>query len=125
MSDLTAKMLALPPHAHARMVWALNEAERVCENESMGDGPETYAAIRAALRALWAVRVLDRWALSSKRRNVPAPSRYKGAPSSVTAEWFCAPTPGTCGFGPTPDAARIAAAEALVADDPTLGEGLS
>lgn len=73
-------------------------------------------------KALWAVRVLDRW------------SKYDGP---QRGQWYVCQL-GVCALhkqpqdihpprffeGPTPDAARIAAAEALVAEDPTLGEGL-
>lgn len=69
------------------------------------------------LRALWAVRVLDRWAARgqvpfSTLPNTGTATRDRGAWESFSCERMY--------FGPTPDAARIAAAEALVAEDPTL-----
>jgi hypothetical protein len=82
---------------------------------------DTIAKLQADARALWAVRVLDRW------------TRYEGA---QTGRWYVVqccvvvlhavsrvnPATGSERYfdGPTPDAARIAAAEALVAEDPSL-----
>jgi hypothetical protein len=82
----------------------------------------------ADARALWAVRVLDAWASRDDERYVSFGPQYGG------------PSPGNLGghycslrrndhrdaelregyFGTTPDAARLAAAEALVAADPSL-----
>lgn len=73
-------------------------------------------ATRDNALALWAVRVLDAWALAS------ATKKYR-------AWWECDPDQNECDLvypggrksfdGPTPDAARLAAAEALA---PELGD---
>ncbi len=68
-------------------------------------------------RALWAVRVLDRWsdkhltsdAYSTRKR----PGERHGCMSRSHAKKY---------WGDSYDAARIAAAEAMVAQDPTLEE---
>jgi hypothetical protein len=78
-------------------------------------------------RALWAVKVLDKWAKAGPgMREVrtfcsvnqrAATHLYEYGAKSA---YHYSPLPGTVY---DPDAARIAAAEALVAEDPTLGEG--
>lgn len=74
--------------------------------------------VEADARSLWAVRVLDRWAELTRSLN--------------WASWpDCGPNGYGCCvtfiddttrdyYGPTPDAARTAAAEALVAEDASL-----
>ena len=68
----------------------------------------------------WAVSVLDRWA----RR--PSAISWGVVLTDAPAEscWMCSAAwdEGTTArhYGPTPNAARIAAAEALFAEDPTL-----
>ena len=73
-------------------------------------------------KAAWAVRVLDRWAARVAFR------KYVMEWDGET--WECVCVEANCSrrlmrmsshlLRPTPDAARIAAAEALVAEDPTL-----
>ncbi len=70
-------------------------------------------------RALWAVRVLDRWAERDKGK----PGAEYPQPYEAENGWFFL-LRGRRLWGATLDVARIAAAEALVAEDPTLGEGL-
>jgi hypothetical protein len=72
----------------------------------------------------WAVAVLDAWAGIEEGRNA--------APIKLDGEWcirFRTPTSHDCDdvedfviVGPTPAAARLAAARALVAQDPSLAE---
>jgi hypothetical protein len=80
-------------------------------------------------RALWAVRVLDRWAGLDPKPIVGRSCRgYSIDRLTRPKQWRCR----IMGLRPalreylaaTPDASRIAAAEALVAEDPTLGENL-
>lgn len=84
---------------------------------------------QADARALWAVRVLD-------ARLAGMPDGCGWEVSKCSVGYYVEFTDGTRAAldGPwdrtlevdcmTPDAARIAAAEALVAEDPSLGEGL-
>jgi hypothetical protein len=76
-------------------------------------------------RALWAVRVLDRWAEKTGETASHDTCR------KPIGTWWCTVWQGYEGDddaqhykADSADAARIAAAEALVAEDPTLGEGL-
>jgi hypothetical protein len=80
---------------------------------------EREAKLEADARALWAVRVLDAW-------QVRYPDNHAFATYiAAHGDWRCGShSYYQSGNGKTPDAARIAAAEALVAEDPTLGEGL-
>ncbi len=75
--------------------------------------------IEADARALWAVRVLDRWALW---RN----GSWCCFPDS--GRWTCSATAtfivGERASNETATGSRVAAAEALVAGDSTLGENL-
>jgi hypothetical protein len=114
------------------------EAIRLAFERELGSGDRDEAdALREALantaelhradaligqlrEALWAVRVLDAWAekhirrapspvcLVDERWSVAVPIRVPGG--SETRAFYAS----------TPDAARIAAAKALVAEDPTL-----
>jgi hypothetical protein len=81
---------------------------------------EVMGKLEADARALWAVRVLDRWAERNAERAL-SPEQADPVTSDV---WAVFESGEIIATGATPDAARIAAAEALVAEDPTLGEGL-
>ena len=76
-------------------------------------------ALTEALRALWAVRVLDAWTDHTGLR-APSPERVSQAGPNA---WHVATQPGK-GLtrrhyhGATPDAARLAAAEAVFPDLP-------
>lgn len=77
---------------------------------------EDWQTRQADARALWAVRVLDALAGRSDGRS------WRTTHNGQSCECMF---PGhVARSGPTPDAARIAAAEALVEEDPSLGEGL-
>jgi hypothetical protein len=107
------------------------------------------ARFEADARALWAVRVLDAWAeRRASRADAGYPEHWSCFPwgdlqtacgerrvrdcvcgdcESLRIQTFRVTLSGDGGQifdGPTPDAARIAAADALVAEDPSLGEGL-
>ena len=76
-------------------------------------------------RALWAVRVLDAWAL----RNSGFAFKTDTAPNDCDTRepWICGVAMSRkhrhlARRGVSPGAARISAAEALLAADPTLGE---
>jgi hypothetical protein len=85
---------------------------------------ERIAKLEADARALWAVRVLDRWAERSRFKRYTC-SRADTAPYLCQRFWMVGDEKRVAQhFAPTPDAARIAAAEALVAEDPSLGDGL-
>lgn len=82
---------------------------------SCGDAPEQA---RADARALWAVRVLDAWA------DAKSCDPFKTA--RLGGEWHCTSAygPKTLGIGQrfigsTPDAARLAAADAVYPALPT------
>lgn len=79
--------------------------------------------LEADARAIWAVRVLDRGARAHNRRpTAPLPClRDVDGLFRHTGEFLIEGAAGRFG---SEDAARIAAAEALVAEDPSLGEGL-
>jgi hypothetical protein len=88
-------------------------------------------ALEADARALWAVRVLDLW----QAKHTPLAECWHTTHTvNGRLDWFrcnvfrhaakCERERVCFEDGPTPDAARIAAAKALVAEDPTLGEGL-
>ncbi len=69
-------------------------------------------------RALWAVRVLDAWAEANPGRCYRAMRVTDIDPSPGDGEWVCTPFPSqrlnsARRFGPTPDAARHAAALAV------------
>jgi hypothetical protein len=67
-------------------------------------------AVREMARRDWAVRVLDAWGELHDER-APAPQRQ--APESYTLSVY-----GRVCWGPTPDAGRLAAAEAVFAELP-------
>lgn len=93
------------------------------------DRPNLAAAvakIEADARALKAVRVLDAWA-ATKRGNRWQLKNYSDdvAPAYWVVNAYDDEYESECEWaGPAPDAARIAAADALLANDPSLGEGL-
>ena len=76
----------------------------------------------AGARALWAVRVLDAWCARDDARYIVFGLQWSGK------SYYCSLRSAAMDKGtfraPTPDAARIAAAEALLKEDPSLGEGL-
>lgn len=79
--------------------------------------------VKADARALWAVMVLDAWAKKHMRR-APSPC-FMGASWALSVPIRVPGGSETRTFhGGDADAARIAAAEALVAEDPSLGAGL-
>jgi hypothetical protein len=89
--------------------------------------------LEADARALKAVRVLDAWAGECRgyyrvRGNWEASLHaVRGVPSDPSVGCQLMSEEGHEGrtfLGATADAARIAAAEALLAEDPSLGEGL-
>lgn len=101
-----------------------------------GLDPDSQAEVNAAIarleadaRALKAVRVLDAWAKAQLigRRCVALPYLDGGA-----MRWRCAPEENGCYLdtekhwhtADSADAARIAAAEALIAEDPSLDPDL-
>ena len=98
--------------------------------DSQAEVNTAIAKLEADARALWAVRVLDRWAAESRG--------YHRVRGNWNASLYAVRGEGSCGcqlmseeghegrtfLGSDQDAARIAAAEALVAEDPSLGEGL-
>ncbi len=105
----------------------LAERDKLFTNgiEALAQVARLQEAARADARALWAVRVFD----ALGRRLVKVNGPYTGGVSpcliqlggGFSAHWL------GCGNQPvreSEDAARIAAAEARVAEDPTLGEGL-
>ena len=84
-------------------------------------GQECFDRLEADTRAIWAVRVLDAYAETAPKewqypheplRNSPSPCRLS---STYCVTWL-----GGAAYGNTRDAARIAAATALVAADPSL-----
>ncbi len=77
--------------------------------------PDLAAEYRAAQKARWAVLVLDAWAARNEDDCMAARWNYNAG----TMRWEC-PDHRTLHYGDTPDAARIAAATALVAADPSL-----
>lgn len=86
------------------------------------------AKLEADARALWAVRVLDAWACKHEHvkvgRNI---AMWEMVRLTGPTEWAVRLYEGKWVYhhkGPTPDAARIAAADALLAEDQSLGEGL-
>jgi hypothetical protein len=96
----------------------------------LGEGPtltertalyQAVTKLEADARALWAVRVLDAAAYHLARLCYTRFSAGYGWRTEY--EHNHVPVAGH-DFSATPDAARIAAAEALVAEDPALGEGL-
>jgi hypothetical protein len=84
--------------------------------------------LAADARALWAVRVLDRWtAIDPAKRSWMTTGHPAQQFSCKLTDLVgrCEPARPLPRFvADTPDAARIAAADALVAEDPSLGEGL-
>jgi hypothetical protein len=92
-------------------------------------GPLLYAKLEADARALWAVRVLDALLARNSRATNCAHCTLTNNPVSglwslVVVRYPNLAQRGMRYSGPTADAARIAAAEALVVEDPSLGEGL-
>lgn len=85
--------------------------------QSIIDG--TYAAL-----ALWAIRVLDRWAEAPIARGLCGESWTCERYHQGKEEWkVCASGKGgRIAYGKTPGHARITAASALVAEDPTLDD---
>jgi hypothetical protein len=94
-------------------------------------GAEYRETIDELKRSLWAVRLLDRWVAGLKHRrelyqNKQDDCRYLVLGFLTTSDredndiHVCV----FRGEGPDLDYARIAAAKALVAEDPSLGEGL-
>lgn len=75
---------------------------------------------KADARGLWAVRVLDAWQAANPDAHAFATCYLRDLPIPAR-KWKCVSFshPGMF-FGPDPDAARIAAATALVAADPSL-----
>ncbi len=76
----------------------------------------SVAEIEADARALWAVRVLDAY-------TVKMPAGYSppvAMPAELLGQGWVVFVEADPWFGDTPDAARIAAATALVAADPSL-----
>lgn len=80
---------------------------------------EAKSQIESDARALWAVRVLDRWADLEETRSWEVYRMRNGWEIELRADQA-----SSFHQEATPDAARIAAAEALVAEDPSLAEGL-
>jgi hypothetical protein len=78
------------------------------------------AKLEADARALWAVRVLDAWAMRVSMRAIHV-EHYGAAgahPGWSCRLWLWGSRPDVHCFAAAPDAARIAAAEALVAEHP-------
>lgn len=88
-------------------------AERESNLANTAELHRADALIGQLREALWAVRVLDAWA---KRERLRAPSPCRHADG---IGWFIHAR-GYIKDQVSPDAARIAAAKALVAEDPTL-----
>lgn len=114
----SAEVNALPE----RVRRYIHDLETRCDPS--GEVRELFAAkenMRGLARALWAVRVLDRW------RRLPG-SRAWTCHGNDSVGFGCTVTiplrDDTTYRGSTEDAARIAAAEALVAADESLGVGL-
>ena len=86
-----------------------------------------YDRLAVDARALWAVRVLDAWSdrnpgelsPTTGKRPLRPDVEESGAVHRVAGE-YCVWIGSATYWGPTPDAARIAAAEALIAADPSL-----
>ncbi len=91
---------------------------------ALHEGPELHRLARAQYeadaRALWAVRVLDRWAKGSKALEWRVTDCSEQVCCTLQRTVNGGQVADTDYYGPTPDAARIAAAEALVKDDETL-----
>lgn len=67
--------------------------------------------VRELLRRDWSVRVLDAWAA---RYRLPTPSPFPGHPEDEWRAWVVVTVTEEGSFaGPTPDAARLAAAESI------------
>ncbi len=116
MSDLTTAEYHAVACAYLR---GLNSPCRTPE-----EGERAATRLEADARALWAVRVLDRWAKGSKALEWRVTDCSEQVCCTLQRTVNGGQVADTDYYGPTPDAARIAAAEALVAEDPTLGEGL-
>lgn len=85
------------------------EAERESNLANTAELHRADALIGELREALWAVRVLDRWA---DRKRIPTPAVCPNLTGGFSVSIH--------GVGATRDAARIAAAKALVTEDPTL-----
>lgn len=79
---------------------------------------EAVARLEADARALWAVRVLDAW--SEKNPDDTLAPRYRGEPfTAPEIQWEAyIVTSGEWELFPSPDAARLAAAEAVFPELP-------
>jgi hypothetical protein len=84
---------------------------RICSDPYHGDQSRPVKDAATGDRAAWAVKVLDAWAERIGKSCAPCPDG--------DGHWFI-PTLASCFTAASPDACRIAAAEALVASDPTL-----
>jgi hypothetical protein len=100
--------------SQAERAFMANEARRLA-------GEDRAKRLEADARALRAVRVLDRWAGRD-----PALNWIVNGSGWVSCRLIDnnGGTHDRFFNGPDADAARIAAAEALEAEDPSLGEGL-
>ena len=79
-------------------------------------GAEMSRALLADARALWSVRVLDAWATANPSKLSPATSPH---PTREDVLGWCTTIVGRTYYGgPTPDAARHAAALAVFASLP-------
>jgi len=83
---------------------------------------EDWQTRQAGARALWAVRVLDAY---TRKHAYPFGENDHTVKCSGTGDvWRVLLGSWEFPAASTPDGARIAAAEALVEEDPSLGEGL-
>jgi hypothetical protein len=113
----------------------LADIERLRAEGLAADEAERSGQRRADARALRAVRVLDAWAEAVDDRSVDLSCGWLVAfkdkphlqpPGQIRVRLLRGGDPVLSGifYGPTPDAARIAAADALAQEDPGLLEGL-
>lgn len=114
---------------NGRPVKAALTLRGVGEPDQYGNRPARYVPadlVEADARALWAVRVLDRWrkqGIGKRRWTMTEAYDYDGIISAHCCH--VAWGDGDKDYaGDSEDAARIAAAKALVAEDTSLGEGL-
>jgi hypothetical protein len=99
---------------------AVDMLDRLGSTEAARVLRDTVGKLEADARALWAVRVLDAWA---SKPGLCWKLECSHGSYRVT-HWSAYDSEhGLLGGGPTPDSARIAAAKALMAEDPSLGHG--